>query len=110
MSLSHLEELRTQLERRHWRIVSENRILTSESPLSWTIARPNGDSPLTLEFNPSSYGRYGDYEHESIDESIACTVVGHSGIPHLYFGKFHLILPWNWVFENTKSRILLSES
>ena len=88
MSLSHLTELRTQLERRHWKIIAETRISTTESSLSWTIARPNGDSPTTLEFTNGFYGAYGDFRHETIDDSIACNVVGHPEIPHLYFGKF----------------------
>ena len=88
MSRSHLVELRTQLERRHWKVLTENQTLTHNSPLSWTIARPNGDTPLTLEFHPGSYGAHGDWQHESIDESIACQVVEYPEISHLYFGKF----------------------
>lgn len=89
MSHAHLAELRVQLERRQWKIVSENKTLSEDSNLNWIIARPNGDSELTLEFSPGSYGLYGQYEHDSIDESIACCVVGHNEIQHLYFGKFH---------------------
>ena len=89
MSRAHLEELRKQLDRKHWRIVSETKNLADDSTLNWTIARPNGDSSLVLKFTPGFYGAYGDFRHNSIDESIACEVVGHSEIPHLYFGKFY---------------------
>ena len=88
MSVSHLTELRTQLERRHWRIVTENKTKTTETSLNWRISRPNGDSPLTLEFTPGSFGPYGGYEHDSIEHSIACEVIDHPEIPYLYFGKF----------------------
>src|SRR5262245_61783696 len=89
MSVSHLSELRRQLERRHWRILAENNTLSRDADLHWAIARPDGSSPLTLRFLPGFYGKYGDIQHESIDESIACEVVGHSELPDLYFGKFH---------------------
>ena len=88
MSLSHLTELRAQLERRHWRIVSEEKLLTDESALHWKITRPNGDLPLTLVFTPGFQSPFGHFRHESIDESIACHVVGQSHLPRLYFGKF----------------------
>jgi hypothetical protein len=91
MSVAHLALLRAELERRHWQIVAENKATTDEdpAPLSWTIARANGDSPLTLEFTQGYTGRYLDIPLESIDDSIACRVVDHPEIPGLYFGKFH---------------------
>lgn len=89
MSAAHLAELRSHLERRHWVICGENCLLTSDESLYWKICRPNGDHPLTLEFTAGHAGLHGHIKCESIDESIACDVVGHSEIPYLYFGKFH---------------------
>jgi len=88
MTVSHLAKLRAELERRHWVIVSENQHLDG-GKLHWNIARPNGDSPLTLEFSPGLGGPVHDRTLESIEDAIACDVVGHSEIESLYFaGKF----------------------
>lgn len=90
MSISHLNEVRSRLERRHWIVVSETNKLTPEEPLQWKISRPNGDTPLTVTFTPGLGGAYGQIPMEEIEDGISCQISEHPEIPYLYFGsKFH---------------------
>lgn len=50
MSNLHLEELRSALERNHWRVVAE--LPGNEQSVSavWRISRPDGSCPVHVEF------------------------------------------------------------
>ena len=80
MSVSHLELIRKLLEKNHWKINKENEF-------SWDISRPNGDTPLKLDF-PAWYGCMGEYKETDIEKSISCEVDNYPEIDFLYFGKF----------------------
>ncbi len=82
MTVSHLQRLQQELERNHWKV------LERDDEFQWKIARPNGDTPLVLEFTPGHSDQHLGLRLEDIESSIACGVAGHDEIAHLYFGKY----------------------
>lgn len=87
MTISHLDKLPEELESRHWVVTAEQTTLAESDALCWHICRPNGDTPLILDFTPGHGGEHGDVRLDGITESIACDIVNHPEIEHLYFGS-----------------------
>jgi hypothetical protein len=86
MSEAHLEELRSALARRGWRVVAE-RLRGEDDVLgaaTWEICRPGNDHVSLIDF--AGFGGMG--EDISLNQSHACNVRGR-GDCHLYFRRIN---------------------
>ena len=88
MSSQHLDCLRKELAAHHWVVARESRPGDDDEDFTWNIERPNGDSPLTIQFTPARAGKFGGGEIiESFDEVFAACIVLHEDVASLYFGR-----------------------
>lgn len=86
MSFSHIQDLKKKLEQAHW--VIKSGYTPDEYSDRWEIERPNGDTPLVLDFQIGGKGNYGALNgSETLSNAIGCTVLKHPEI-NIYFGKF----------------------
>ncbi|MEM9030559.1 MAG: hypothetical protein AAGC70_19535 [Pseudomonadota bacterium] len=72
MSIAHIEALRSKLVASHWVVVDERDVDEYNVGVYWSIARPNGDSPLTLAF-----GGDPDLPEIKLEDCMGCHVVEH---------------------------------
>ena len=87
MPVSHLERLRKSLSSNQWVITSEEKGNDYDVSAVWKISRPNGDSPLSLNFEGQSEG-----DVLPIEKAYACHVSQNPDIS-LYFGKISKSFP-----------------
>ena len=83
MSLSHLDALRNELEKHHWRITAEMPGNEYDISAVWQIARPDGSETKHIEFEGLD-----DLKTLPISDSYGCRVREIPSL-NLYFGKFH---------------------
>ena len=69
MSSQHLQELKSALERSHWRVVAELPGNDRSISAVWRISRPNGSCPVHVEFAGLS-----EMEVLPIDEAYGVSV------------------------------------
>ena len=80
-NLSHLKQLKKDLENHHWKIISEEGGNDYDISAVWIVARPDGSNQLHLEFEGLD-----DLKTLPIEKSYACHVREASDIS-VYFGK-----------------------
>ena len=90
MSIAHIEAIRAALERTHWIIVGERLVDEYDATAYWEIARPDGTSLLTIQFD-------GGWDADGLtkytfEECPGCEIVGHSEVS-CYFARINRSWP-----------------
>lgn len=87
MSIEHLKQLRNNLERKNWNIISETKGNEYDLSAVWVIARPDGTNRLHIEFLGLD-----DLQKLPIEKSYACRIKELPKIS-VYFNKISRLWP-----------------